>query len=75
MYLLAAAFFAFGVYSAALGDASYTMYAMGVGAVLVGARYFLGSFQDSSLHGRISYGFQLLIFIVVAIFGIDKIFG
>jgi hypothetical protein len=39
MYLLAAAFFAFGVYSAALGDPSHAMYAIGVGAVLAGARY------------------------------------
>lgn len=75
MYLLAAAFFSFGVYSAALGDPSHAMYAIGVGAVLAGARYILGSFQDVSLHGRISYGSQLLILIIVAIFGIDEIFG
>ena len=75
MYLLAAACFVFGLYSAVLGDASYAMYAMAAGAVLVGARYFFGSFGDAELHSRTGYTFEILIFIIVAIFGIDEIFG
>ena len=75
MYLLAAACLIFGFYSAVLGDDSYAMYAIGAGLVLTGARYFFGSFQQTSLHGRISYGFQILIFIIIAIFGIDEILG
>ena len=75
MYLVAAACFIFGLYSAALGDDSYFIYAMAAGVVLVGARYFFGSFGNTELHSRTGYAFEILIFIIVAIFGIDEIFG
>ena len=75
MYLLAAAFFIAALYSLFEGDVSNARYAMAVGVVLTGARFYLGPMEEESFLSRIGWGVKILIVIVAAVYAVDKVFG
>ena len=74
MYLLAAAFFVAAMYSLVDGDVSNGRYALGIGVVLAGARYFLGPLQEEPLLGRIGGGGKILVVIAIVLYAINAIF-
>ncbi len=74
MYLLAAAFFVAAMYSLIDGDVTNGRYALGIGVVLVGARYFLGPLEEEPLLGRIGWGIKILVVIAIVLYAIHAIF-